>query len=285
MTAWTDLYWESADGLRLHARDYAAAEPAGRLPIICIHGLTRNGKDFDRLAPHLAATGRRVIAVDVRGRGQSEWATPETYQIPYYAADIEALAADQAITSAILIGTSMGGLITMELATRSPGLIRAAILNDVGPVLSARGLGRIAGYVGGGKPVTSWEDATELVRRLNDHALPHYRSADWRAMAERMFREEGGAIVADYDPGIAAAFALTPIPIDPQQSWAALARDRPILLLRGELSDLLDQDAAEMMVEGRANARLQIVAGVGHAPMLDEPDALAAIDTFLADLP
>ena len=285
MSEWADLYWTSEDGLRLHARDYPAASGDARLPVVCIHGLTRNAKDFDHLAPHLAATGRRAIAVDVRGRGLSARGTPETYQLPTYARDIEALAAALGMAEALFVGTSMGGLITMELATRSPRLIRGAILNDVGPVLSAEGLGRIAGYVGRGKPLTSWQDAAEQLRLTNGAALPHYREEDWLAMARRTCREQDGTIVPDYDPDIAKAFGSAALGTDPHRSWAALAHHRPILLLRGALSDLLDQDAAETMVTGRPNARLQIVAGVGHAPMLDEPDALAAIDAFLAELP
>lgn len=289
MNGAADLFWESAEGLRLHARDTPAASgPAAsgpaRLPVICLHGLTRNAKDFAALAPHIARSGRRVLAIDVRGRGLSDRAPPETYQLPFYAGDVERLASALGISEAIFIGTSMGGLITMEIAARRPDLIHAAIINDVGPVLSPLGLARIAGYVGASPTVSTWQEAADHLRALNGDALPHYRAGDWQAMAERMFRQVKDAIVPDYDPAIATPFKSKPLLSDPQQRWAALATGRPILVLRGDRSDLLDPDAAEMMVAGRPNARLQRVANVGHAPMLDEPDALTAIDAFLSQV-
>lgn len=284
MRHWMNRYWQSSDGLRLHARDYPAAEGDARLPVICLHGLTRNAKDFGMLAPRIAQLRRRVLAVDVRGRGLSARAAPDSYQLPCYAEDVERLAQALGIRQAIFIGTSMGGLITMELAARSPDLIAAAIINDIGPRLASRGLERIAGYVGTGGPVATWQEAADHLRRLNAEALPHYDAVDWQDMAKRLYREADGQIVADYDPAIATPFKTKPLVTDPQQRWNALASDRPILLLRGERSDLLDQDAAEEMVAGRPNASLRIVANVGHAPMLDEPDALTAIEAFLGEL-
>ncbi|PZU09787.1 alpha/beta fold hydrolase [Sphingomonas sp.] len=281
MSGYVDRFWQSSDGLRLHARDYAAAPGPARLPVFCLHGLTRNARDFGMLAPHLAGLGRRVLAIDVRGRGLSDWARPETYQLPFYAEDVARLAEALGIGAAIFIGTSMGGLITMELAGRSPALIRSAIINDVGPRLSDRGLARIAGYVGKSAPVATWGEAADHLRALNADALPHYGPEDWRLMAERMYREIGGRLLADYDPAIALPFTSKPLVTDPQQRWADLAGARPILLLRGDRSDLLDPDAAEEMVAGRPDATLASVANVGHAPMLDEPDALDAIGCFL----
>jgi pimeloyl-ACP methyl ester carboxylesterase len=285
MTGWVDLYWRSSDGLRLHARDYSAAGGDARLPAICLHGLTRNARDFATLAPRIARLGRRVLAVDVRGRGGSDRASPDSYRLPCYAEDVEYLARSLGVGAAILIGTSMGGLITMELAARSPGLIAAAIINDVGPKLAAEGLARIAGYVGKSAPVSAWQDAADHLRSLNAEALPHYGPADWQEMARRLYREVDGRIAADYDPAIATPFKAAPLATDPQQGWDALVCDRPILLLRGERSDLLHQKAAEEMVAGHGDATLSIVANVGHAPMLDEPDAWAAIQSFLARMP
>ncbi|SDA11766.1 alpha/beta fold hydrolase [Sphingomonas sp. NFR15] len=284
MSGYRDLYWQASDGLRLHARDYPAASGPARLPILCLHGLTRNAKDFGALAPRLAELGHRVLALDVRGRGGSERGAPERYVLPAYAEDVERLAQAIGIGRAIFIGTSMGGLITMEVAARAAGLIHAAVVNDVGPKLSLHGLARIAGYAGAAQAFATWDDAAAQVRQLNEDALPHYTARDWREMAERMFRESDGVVIADYDPGIAVPFKSAPAGADPQQRWEALASDRPILVLRGARSDLLDQDAAEAMVAGKPNARLEMVRDVGHAPMLDEPDALAAIMRFLADI-
>jgi pimeloyl-ACP methyl ester carboxylesterase len=271
--------------LTLHARDYAAAEGRARLPVICLHGLTRNARDFDALAPWIAAGGRRVIAADVRGRGLSERDPGGSYWLPTYAGDVQRLAEALGIARAVFVGTSMGGLITMELAAHAPGLIAAAIINDVGPVLAAEGLARIASYVGNAPAFDTWDEAAAYLRRQNQAALPHYGADDWQRMAARMFRAQDGRVLADYDPAIAAAFGTGPMLADPWERWDGLAHGRPLLLLRGGLSDLLAAGDATRMVTGRDGARLREVPNVGHAPMLDEPEALAAIGQFLDEVP
>ena len=253
--------WESADGLILHARD------------------------FDALAPWITSLQRRVLAVDVRGRGLSARDPKASYWLPTYADDVQRIAEALGIARAIFIGTSMGGLITMELAALAPTLIAGAVINDVGPVLAAEGLARIGAYVGNAPAFDTWEAAAAHLERQNAQALPHYRADDWQAMAARMFREEGGRVVADYDPAIAAAFGTGPLPADPWERWHGLARGRPLLLLRGGLSDLLAPGDATRMVTEHDTARLREVPNVGHAPMLDEPEALAAIGEFLDQVP
>jgi pimeloyl-ACP methyl ester carboxylesterase len=281
---WRHRSWTSADGLNLHARDYAAAEGKARLPVICLHGLTRNARDFDALAPWIAARGRRVLAVDARGRGLSDRDPAASYWLPTYADDMRQLARSLGIARAIFIGTSMGGLITMELAALAPEMIAAAIINDVGPALAREGLTRIGAYVGNAPVFSRWEEAALYLQRQNEAALPHYREQDWRGMAERMFRAEGDKIASDYDPAIAAAFGTGPLPADPWERWHALAQDRPLLLLRGSLSDLLTVADATRMVTEHPQARLREIPNVGHAPMLDEPEALAAIGQFLDEV-
>ena len=280
-----DRTWRSADGLTLHARDYAAADEKGLLPVICLHGLTRNARDFDALAPWIAARGRRVLAVDVRGRGLSDRDPNASYWLPTYADDVRRLTEALGIERAIFIGTSMGGLITMELAALAPGLIAGAIINDIGPVIAAEGLARIGSYVGNAPVFDTWAEAAAYVQHHNKAALPHYRAQDWTRMAARMFRADGGRIAADYDPAIAAAFGTGPLPADPWDRWHGLARGRPLLLLRGGLSDLLAAGDATRMVTEHDGARLREIPNVGHAPMLDEPEALAAIGQFLDELP
>ena len=277
--------WRSADGLTLHARDYAPVQDRGLLPVICLHGLTRNARDFEVLAPWIAARGRRVLAVDIRGRGLSARDPQGSYWLPTYAEDVRLMAETLGLDRAIFIGTSMGGLITMELAALAPGLIAGAVINDVGPVLAAEGLARIGSYVGNAPVFETWDEAAAYLERQNAQALPHYETADWHAMARRMFREREKRIVADYDPAIAAAFGTGPLPADPWDRWHGLARGRPLLLLRGGLSDLLTAGDATRMVTEHDNARLREVPNVGHAPMLDEPEALAAIGAFLDEVP
>ena len=283
--SWEHRYWASAEGLRLHARDYPAADGPARLPVICLHGVTRNGRDFETLAPWIAARHRRVLTVDVRGRGLSDRDPAACYWLPTYADDVRRLAEALGLERAIFVGTSMGGLITMQLAEASPILVAGAVINDIGPVLAPEGLTRIATYVGKAPQFDSWDEAARYLQQQNEAALPHYRARDWQLMAKRMFRADASRVVADYDPAIAAAFKTGPLLADPWDRWNGLAAGRPVLLLRGALSDLLTADDAARMVLERPQARLCEVSNVGHAPMLDEPDALAAIGQFLDEVP
>lgn len=285
MTAYAHLHWRSADGLTLHARDYPGA--ADRAPVICIHGLTRNARDFEDLAPGIVgATGRRVLAVDVRGRGASQRAAdPMSYNPGLYAVDILALLDDQAIGRAAFIGTSMGGLIMMTLAAMRPGAIAAAVLNDVGPEIAPEGLARIAGYVGVSAEVGDWAGAAAWVKAGNGVVFPHYGDADWDRMARRTFREEGGRPVLDYDPDIAApiraADPAAPAP-DLWPFFGALVAGRPALLVRGATSDILSPEIAGRMRAAAPHMAFAEVPGVGHAPMLDESEAFDAIIALLS---
>ena len=276
----------TSDGLSLYARDYPGAAGPARLPVIAIHGLTRNSADFGALAPVIAGTGRRVIAVDVRGRGLSDRAPdPMTYQPPVYARDVLALMDQCGVGRAVFLGTSMGGLITMTLAALAPDRAAAAILNDIGPEVAPEGLARIAAYAGQKVEIRNWADAAEYARRTNGAALPHYAEADWDAFARRVFREgPDGVPVLDYDPEIAAPMraagkdALVP---DLWPAFDNLAAGRPLLLVRGETSDLLSPDIASRMKAAAPHMGFVEVPGVGHAPMLDEPAAQGAILEFL----
>ncbi|MDB5461004.1 MAG: Alpha/beta hydrolase [Caulobacteraceae bacterium] len=297
-TPFADRFWTAPDGLALHARDYSAASGPARAPVICIHGLTRNARDFEDLAPRLAAGrqsggARRVLAVDVRGRGGSAWdPDPSHYAPPVYAGDILALMDALAIARAVFIGTSMGGLITMVVSALRPAAVAAAVLNDVGPELAAEGLARIGGYVGGGPPITDWDAAAAYAERLNRTAFPAYGADDWRAFARRIFTEQDGRPALDYDPGISQAFKKPdpkpgeepPPPPDLWPLFKGLAK-APLLTIRGGASDLLSPDIAGRMREAAPDMAYAEVADVGHAPMLDEPEALAAIDALLKAAP
>ncbi|MDO9587430.1 MAG: alpha/beta hydrolase [Brevundimonas sp.] len=282
--------WSSSDGLSLYARDYAAASGQAKLPVIAIHGLTRNSADFDAIAPLIAQSGRRVLAVDVRGRGQSDRAPdPMTYQPAVYAQDVLGLMRDLGIERAVFLGTSMGGLITMALAAARSKVVVAAILNDIGPEVAREGLARIAAYAGEPVEISNWAEAAAYVRKLNAVALPHYTDADWDAFARRTFRiGTEGTPVPDYDPDImapiraAGAKALVP---NLWPMFGRLAKARPVLLVRGETSDLLSPDIAARMQKRAPKMDFVEVPGVGHAPMLDEPEAKAAIFPFLSELP
>lgn len=285
-----DLYWRAADGLMLHARDYPAE--GGRLPVICIHGLTRNSKDFEALAPRIQATGRRTIAVDVRGRGLSDRdPNPGNYNPGTYAADIIGLMASQVIQSAVFIGTSMGGIVAMVLSAIAPHAVAGAVLNDVGPELSPVGLARIAGYVGQGGPIESWADAVDYIRSINEAAFPNLSAEEWERFARRTFREDDlGRPVLDYDPDISLAFRPPPgMPPPPAPDmWPlffGLSAGRPVLLIGGAISDLIDEEIAGRMREAAPKMAYAEVPNVGHAPMLTEPQAWSAVDAFLQQLP
>lgn len=287
---YVDRRFTSPDGLNLYARDYAPGAGQTRLPVIAVHGLTRNSADFGFIAPELARAGRRVLAVDVRGRGLSDRAPdPMTYQPAVYAKDVLALMEQAGIERAVFLGTSMGGLITMALAAVRSKVIAAAIINDVGPEVAKEGLARIAAYAGQPVDTPTWAAAAEYAKRHNAVALPHYSDADWDAFARRVFREgPDGAPILDYDPDISVpirAMGAKGLVPNLWPMFGRLAKHRPTLLIRGATSDLLSPEIAAKMRKRAPNMAYAEVSGVGHAPMLDEPEAKAAIFQFLAETP
>jgi len=281
--------WTSPDGLSLFARDYAPGPGVARPPVIAIHGLTRNSADFEAIAPLLAQSGRRVLAVDVRGRGLSDRAPdPMTYMPDVYARDVLALMEQAGIDRAVFVGTSMGGLITMALTAIRPRAVVAAVLNDIGPEVAPEGLVRIAAYSGQPVEIGSWADAAAYAKRINSVAVPHFADADWDAFARRIFRQQpDGEIALDYDPDIAvpirAAGAKALVP-NLWPMFRRLAKKRPTLLVRGANSDLLSADIAARMKKAAPTMAYVEVPGIGHAPMLDEAEAKAAIFEFLAEI-
>jgi pimeloyl-ACP methyl ester carboxylesterase len=283
---YSDREWTSFDGLTLYARDYAGAPGPAKLPVICIHGLTRNSKDFEAVAPYIAATGRRVLVPDVRGRGRSARdPKPMNYTPATYARDIQGLCKALGIAQAEFVGTSMGGLITMALTSLEPKLVAGAVLNDIGPQVAKAGLARIASYTGKKVQIDSWEDAAGYVRSTNGAAFPMFGDEDWRAFARRTFRTgPDGKPELDYDPDISAPIrAAGPKALTPNLwPWfRKLAKDRPLLLVRGSQSDLLDAAITAKMKKTAPHMAYVEAPGIGHAPMLTEPEPKEAILEFL----
>ena len=282
MARYENLYWESQDGLRLHARDYAGDENLP--PILCFPGLTRNARDFADLAERLAPA-RRVIAVNYRGRGGSAHAKdPMSYVPMTYLQDVEALLAALGIQRFLAFGTSLGGIVTMLLARASADRLAGVLLNDVGPELDPAGLSRLRGYVGRSTIWPTWIHAARAVAETNGDAYPNYTLEDWLAMAKRLYRlNSAGRIVLDYDMKIAEPFRIPGNEAGPDM-WSALDRlkDVPTLIVRGARSDLLSAAAAERMRARLDHAELVTIADVGHAPTLGEPEALAGVDRLLA---
>lgn len=278
------------DGLFIEARDYAPTLPETGLPVICLHGLTRNVRDFETVAPRIAALGRRVVALSMRGRGLSDRdPDPAHYAPPVYVQDVATALDALEIIEAVFVGTSMGGVITMLMAAGEEGQrIRAAVLNDIGPVLDPRGLARIAGYVGRGGPVADWNAAAAAIKSINGEAFPTrlHDDAFWMRFARRTFRETGaGRIEPDYDPMIALAFSDPPAePADLSALFETLAQ-RPVLVLRGALSDLLSPDGIAHMRAIMSDLVAVEIPDVGHAPTLEEPESWDSLLDFLARIP
>jgi pimeloyl-ACP methyl ester carboxylesterase len=278
-----DRHFTVRDGLRLHYRDYPGSRD--RPPLLCLHGLTRNARDFAELAERYSPRFR-VIALEFRGRGKSDYdPLPARYMPLTYANDVIELLDQLEIPRAIFIGTSLGALVTMLLAVMSPQRIAAAILNDIGPDVSPAGIERIKTYVGKDVRFASWDEAAHTIAGNYGSAFDRYTHEDWLKMAQRNCREDNGEIRFDYDMAIAIPFNTggeTP-QVDMWPLFRALA-EKPVLVVRGEKSDLLTAETAGKMQAVAPDVKLAVVAGAGHAPELNEPEAVEAIDAFLGEL-
>ena len=287
MTDFEDLWYSSADGLRLYARDYPCRGelPAGP-PILCMHGLTRNSADFAGLAEYLSAR-YRVIAVDQRGRGRSDYDPVTAHYTPAtYIQDMFTLLDRLELQKAILIGTSMGGLMSLLMSAAQPGRVAGMVINDIGPEIDPRGLVRIQGYVGRSAPVTTWEEAVAQQRAINGIAFPDFTDAQWQTFTRGVYRDEGGRPVLAYDPAIAGPMADEESGAVPPDLWPVFeaVTALPMLVVRGAASDILAPDCVNGMRRRKPDLQVAEIPRRGHAPTLDEPESISAIDSFLASL-
>ena len=279
---YVDVFYQSDDGLRLYARDYPGPDRDAQT-VLCLPGLTRNSKDFAALAENLQAT-HRVICPDQRGRGRSARdADAAHYRPERYAQDMRNLLDVLGISQVVLIGTSLGGLMSIIMMATDAARIRAAVLNDVGPVVDPRGLARIAGYVGKTAPVGDWDAAAEQTAHTNGIAFPDYRLANWQSMARDLYVQEGATPVLDYDPAI--AFGVSNGTTAPNL-WPLFEQVgvKPMLVIRGEISDVLSAETLAEMTRRLPHLVARNIAGRGHAPTLTEPEARSAIAKFLGGL-
>jgi pimeloyl-ACP methyl ester carboxylesterase len=281
-----DFFYQSADGLRLHAQIYGG-HLSGHLPVICLPGLTRNARDFHELALYLsrdAKTPRKVVAFDYRGRGQSaydpDW---KKYDIGTEANDILTGLEKLGITRAVFIGTSRGGLIVHVLAALRPEILAATVLNDIGPVLEAAGLRHIKDYLGKAPRPATFAEAATAQKLAHGAAFPSLSDADWERMARAIYREDGGTLVPDFDlallNGLMATDLSKPLP-DLWPQFDALSAT-PLLVIRGENSLLLSGKTVEEMANRHPNLEAITVAGQGHAPFLETGELPARIVAFL----
>jgi pimeloyl-ACP methyl ester carboxylesterase len=281
MASWTDRYWHSAEGLRLHYRDYEG--PRDKPPILCIPGLTRNVRDFEPVADRYAGDWR-VIAVDLRGRGDSDSdPDPRRYTPHYYVADILKLLDQLGIADAVFLGTSLGAICAMLLASTDADRIAGATLNDIGPEIDQAGIDRIGGYVGREVVFDDWDEAIAVLTERNREMFPNWGPDDWKRFTRRIMHETADGIRFQYDMRIAENFrAATEGPQGANWHLYEALAGRPVLILRGGRSDLLSAEVADQMVERLAgDAELVVVPDVGHAPTLEEPEAQQAIDRLL----
>jgi pimeloyl-ACP methyl ester carboxylesterase len=284
-SASTPIFLSAPDGLRLHARCYGRRS-TDALPVVCLPGLARTAADFEPLAEALSNDGkrpRRVIALDYRGRGQSEYdRDPANYKIQVELADVLAVVAALDATPAIFVGTSRGGILAMLLAAVRPSAIAGVVLNDIGPVIEPKGLMRIKGYVGKLPQPRSFEEAGEILRRLFDAQFPKLGPDDWLASAHRTFRQENGALVPTYDVNLAKTLEGVDFdkPFPPLwKEFDALA-NKPLMVIRGANSDILSPATVEAMRARRATLEAVEVPDQGHAPLLAEADVIARIADF-----
>ena len=281
-SSYRELFWNSHDGLRLYARVYEGPSAAAAT-VLCLHGLTRNSRDFEDLAPHLQAH-YQVIVPDVRGRGLSARdPNPQNYQPAIYIQDIVGLLDTVGAKRATVIGTSMGGLLGMMMGVGHRARIAGLVLNDMGPEVDPVGLDRIKGYAGRLPPPKNWDDAVAQTRSMFGSAWPNLSAQRWSVLTRRGYREdEKGQLSVDADPMIGEMLRAAPAATaNLWPFWQAL-RGIPMLVIRGAQSDILSAATfAKMKLENPELMQLE-VAQRGHVPLLDEPECIAAIDNFLA---
>jgi pimeloyl-ACP methyl ester carboxylesterase len=267
----------AADGVPVFAVLYGGT--TGSPAVVCIPGLTRNGRDFTDLATELAAD-RLVVVVDLRGRGRSgRDPTARSYRVDVYADDVRRVIDELGIAPVMVIGTSLGGLTAMRLGARWPDRVAGIVLNDIGPEIVPAGLARIASYAGKLPPARDWDEAVAQVRMVSEDALPGLTDDEWLDQTRQRYREEpDGTVVPDHDPLIASG---PPSTDDPWEVFAALA-PIPLLLVHGQRTDILAAETVEAMQAIHPGMGTVQVPDRGHAPTLAEPAARAAIDQFLA---
>ena len=283
-TAYREFRWTSADGLELYSRIYGTATPEA-LTVLCLPGLTRNSRDFEALAPHLAAR-YQVVCPDLRGRGFSardpHW---RNYQPSTYLADLQQLMAALGLARVVIVGTSLGGILGMMLGASEPERVAGIVLNDIGPEIEPAGLERIRGYTEMLAPVGDWEDAIAQLRSIYGKAWPGLSADAWANLARRSYRaDSSGVPMLDYDPRIGDALrAGSPAP---DGLWPTFCRldSVPMLVIHGALSDILGAGTVERMRRRKPDLEYAMVSDRGHVPLLDEPAALSAITGFLARL-
>lgn len=279
-----ERYVEAADGLRLYCRDYPG--PSGALPVLCLPGLTRNSRDFSSLAARFCEK-RRVICPDLRGRGRSDY-DPDwrNYHPGKYAQDLWRILDSLAIRETAIVGTSLGGWMAMLLNHQQPGRIAAAVMNDIGPEADPAGVARVTASAGRLEAVGTLEQAIEQARSVYSIAFPDWTDEQWRVYTESTYRElDDGSFDMNFDRNIghAAREGVSGLDIDPWAMFDGLA-GVPTLLVHGAMSDILTEPIIARMRQRKPDLQVVTIGNRGHAPLLDEQEAIDAIPTFLESI-
>jgi pimeloyl-ACP methyl ester carboxylesterase len=278
------IFVSAPDGLRLHVREYGSCHTA--TPVVCLPGLTRTTDDFEVLAPALANGNppRRVIAIDSRGRGKSEHdSDPKHYNLPVELADVIAVLTARNIAPAVFVGSSRGGILTMLLAAVHPEMIAGAVLHDIGPKIETGGVARIKSYVGKMRQPRSLQEGAKILRELFGAQFPKLSAEQWLDAARRTWKPQDGRLVLTYDPALAETLADFDVehPLPPLwKEFDALARV-PVLVIRGVNSDILSKATVHEMQARHSNLETVEVPDQGHVPLLDNPDLMNRIITFV----
>ncbi|SDE40031.1 alpha/beta fold hydrolase [Kordiimonas lacus] len=281
MADYTDEYFTNPDGLKQHYRDYNQAGDNAPV-VLCMPGLTRNGRDFEAIAEHLSDRCR-VICVEQRGRGQSDWdPNPSRYLPVTYVADMMALLAHLGVDKVIAIGTSLGGLMTIMIQAMHPGKLQAAVINDIGPEIDPKGIERIKSYVGKGTPPETWEAAVEAVKTANAGVYPAFTEEDWRWYTENLYEDVDGKLAVMYDPAISQNFNSEESQSSPDLwPFFKALHSIPMVVLRGGISDILSAETLERMAREHPDLVPVTVPGIGHVPLMREPECKQAIDELV----
>jgi pimeloyl-ACP methyl ester carboxylesterase len=287
-TGFTSQFHAARDGLKLHARDYGP-ETGHTLPVVCLPGYARTAADFHELALALAGDAkkpRRVLALDYRGRGRSDYdANWRNYDVLIELDDLCQVLAASGVHEAVFVGTSRGGLLTMALAAARPAMIRGVVMNDIGPVIDARGLLRIRGYIGKLPQPRSFAEGAEILQRMSDSQFTAFGPDDWDEVAQRTWKETSdGRLVTDYDPNLMKTLELLDLEAPLPVLWTYFLglANVPVLAIRGANSDLLAQETLDEMTRRHADCEACVVPGQGHAPLLGNKPMITRIAKLIA---
>jgi pimeloyl-ACP methyl ester carboxylesterase len=286
--AFANRFFSAPDGPTLHMRDYGSPLDPG-LPVVCLPGLSRNAADFGPLAEALAAgtagQRRRVVAIDYRGRGLSDFdADWRNYELNIETADIDAMLTAAEVHAAIFVGTSRGGFHVMSLAVRRPGLLLGAVLNDIGPAIEPQGFTRIRHYLRQMIAPGSLADAIDCLKKIMSAQFPALSDADFETHARATFQKADGSFGLTFDPKLVKPLDRLQLdePLPPVWSLFDALADLPLLVIRGSNSDVLSPATLAEMARRHKDCATYIAEGQGHAPLLYDKRAIGRIAEFVA---